>query len=76
MAIDYLGTIAGRIKKYANNALVTGESTLEDNWENKEVRHWIDMAKDVPKGEVRITRFNFFLFSWSNLLTIARFILF
>ena len=52
MAIDYLGTIAGRIKKYANNALITGESTLEDNWENKEVRHWIDMAKDVPKGEV------------------------
>ncbi|CAG8475643.1 10449_t:CDS:10 [Rhizophagus irregularis] len=52
MAIDYLGTIAGRIKKYANNVLVTGESTLEDNWENKEVRHWIDMAKDVPKGEI------------------------
>ena len=52
MAIDYLGTIAGRIKKHANNVLITGESTLEDNWENKEVRHWIDMAKDVPKGEV------------------------
>ncbi|GBB94464.1 hypothetical protein RclHR1_02360022 [Rhizophagus clarus] len=52
MAIDYLGTIAGRIKKYANNILVTGESTLEDNWENKEVRHWIDMAKDIPKGEI------------------------
>ena len=57
MAIDYLGTIAGRIKKYANNVLITGESTLEDNWENKEVRHWIDMARDVPKGEVRINRF-------------------
>lgn len=74
MAIDYLGTIAGRIKKYANNVLVTGESTLEDNWENKEVRHWIDMAKDVPKGEVRIIRFNFFCFHGH--IYIARFILF
>ncbi|CAG8454816.1 17701_t:CDS:10 [Funneliformis caledonium] len=52
MAIDYLGTIAGRIKKYANNALINGESTLEDNWENKEVRHCIDMAKDIPRGEI------------------------
>jgi hypothetical protein len=60
MAIDYLGTIAGRIKKYANNALITGESTLEDNWENKEVRHWIDMAKDIPKGEVYINYFTQF----------------
>jgi len=52
MAIDYLGAIAGRIKKYANNSLITGESSLEDNWESKEVRHWIDMAKSIPRGEV------------------------
>ncbi|CAI2165749.1 3087_t:CDS:10 [Funneliformis geosporum] len=77
MAIDYLGTIAGRIKKYANNALINGESTLEDNWESKEVRHCIDMAKDIPGGEITsLTSLQAIKYLWECQKTVLTFLKF
>ena len=54
MAIDHLGMIAGRIKKYANNGLSSSEGMQEDNVDERDIS-WIDRIKDIPKGEVCVT---------------------
>ncbi|RHZ50276.1 hypothetical protein Glove_502g15 [Diversispora epigaea] len=51
MAIDYLGTIAGRIKKFTNSGILSDESSGE-NWRGKDERDWIYKIKDIPKGEI------------------------
>lgn len=51
MAIDYLGTVAGRIKKFTNSGLLSDESG-GDNWKGKDERGWLYKIKDIPKGEV------------------------
>ncbi|CAG8595163.1 13842_t:CDS:2, partial [Gigaspora rosea] len=53
MAIDYLGIIAGRIKKFANTGLISGEDLSEENGEDNDDddQNWIDKIKDIPKGD-------------------------
>ncbi|CAG8625178.1 13444_t:CDS:10, partial [Racocetra fulgida] len=54
MAIDYLGIIAGRIKKFANTGLISGEGVSEDNGEDNDDndnQNWIDKIKDIPRGD-------------------------
>ncbi|CAG8487296.1 8961_t:CDS:10 [Diversispora eburnea] len=51
MAIDYLGTIAGRIKKFTNSGILSDESS-GDNWRDKDERDWLYKIKDIPKGEI------------------------
>ncbi|KAG9292179.1 hypothetical protein G9A89_023899 [Geosiphon pyriformis] len=50
MAIDYLGTIAGRIKKYVNSGLPA--ENLEEGQDEKDTRDLVDKIKDIPKGEI------------------------
>ncbi|CAH1765510.1 15208_t:CDS:10, partial [Entrophospora sp. SA101] len=52
MALDHLGIIAGRIKKFANTGLFSSESLSERNWNDDDFRFWIDKVKDIPKGEI------------------------
>ncbi|KAF0521889.1 ARM repeat-containing protein [Gigaspora margarita] len=56
MAIDYLGIIAGRIKKFANTGLISGEDLSEENGEDNDDddQNWIDKIKDIPKGDITI----------------------
>ncbi|CAG8727606.1 21248_t:CDS:10, partial [Racocetra persica] len=57
MAIDYLGIIAGRIKKFANTGLISGEGVSEDNGEDNDDndnQNWIDKIKDIPRGDITI----------------------
>ena len=60
MAIDHLGMIAGRIKKYANNGLSSSEGMQEDNVDERDIS-WIDRIKDIPKGEVCVIMREFML---------------
>ena len=52
MAIDYLGTIAGRIKKFANSDIDVSETGQEESAQ-KDTRTLVDSIKDIPKGEVQ-----------------------
>ncbi|CAG8609117.1 3684_t:CDS:10, partial [Gigaspora margarita] len=56
MAIDYLGIIAGRIKKFANTGLISGEDLSEENGEDNDDddQNWIEKIKDIPKGDITI----------------------
>ncbi|CAG8456254.1 3230_t:CDS:10 [Acaulospora colombiana] len=52
MAIDYLGTIAGRIKKFVNSSIISHEESSDDIWEDKDERRWMHKIKYIPKGEI------------------------
>ncbi|CAG8488506.1 3073_t:CDS:10 [Acaulospora morrowiae] len=52
MAIDYLGTIAGRIKKFSNSGIKSYEETSDEIWEEKDERRWFSKIKNIPKGEI------------------------